>query len=57
MLCKEYILSKDKIDKYQNEKRIKVRFTQEEIEKYFKGIDKKMIKEYIIDVLENTRSV
>ena len=56
-LCQEYILSKDKIDKYQNEKRIKVRFTQEEIERYFKGIDKKMIKEYIIDVLENTRSV
>lgn len=56
-LEKEYILSKDKIDKYQNEKRIKVRFTQEEIERYFKGIDKKMIKEYIIDVLENTRRV
>lgn len=56
-LEKEYILNKDKIDKYQNEKRIKVRFTQEEIERYFKGIDKKQIKEYIIDVLENTRSV
>lgn len=56
-LEEEYILSKDKIDKYQNERRIKVRFTQEEIERYFKGIDKKMIKEYIIDVLENTRSV
>lgn len=57
ILEREYILSKDKIDKYQNEKRIKVRFMQEEIERYFKGIDKKMIKEYIIDVLENTRSV
>lgn len=32
-LCHEYILSKDKIDKYQNEKRIKVRFRQEEIER------------------------
>ena len=56
-LCHPYPTIKDKIDKYQNEKRIKVRFTQEEIERYFKGIDKKMIKEYIIDVLENTRRV
>ena len=57
MLCKEYILSKDKIDKYQNERRIKVRFTQEEIEKYFKGLNKKQIKKYIIDTVKNTRSV
>ena len=40
MLCKEYLFSKDKIDKYQNEKRIKVKFTQEEIERYFIGYTK-----------------
>lgn len=57
ILCQEYILSKDKIDKYQNEKRIKVRFTQEEKEKYFKGLNKKQIKKYIIDIVKNTRSV
>ena len=34
ILGQEYILSKEKIDKYQNEKRIKVRFTQEEIERF-----------------------
>lgn len=56
-LEEEYILSKDKIDKYQNERRIKVRFTQEEIERYFKGLDKKQIKKYIIDIAKNTRSV
>lgn len=56
-LCQEYILSKDKIDKYQNERRIKVTFTQEELERYFKGLYKSQIKEYIIDVLDNTRSV
>lgn len=57
ILEREYILSKEKIDKYKNEKRIKIRFTQEEIEKYFKGVDKKQIKKYIIDVFGNTRSV
>ena len=56
-LCQEYMLSKDKIDKYQNERRIKVRFTQEEIERYFKGLNKKQIKKYIIDIAKNTRSV
>ena len=31
--------------------------TQEEIERYFKGLDKKQIKKYIIDIAKNTRRV
>ena len=50
-----YILSKEKIESYKNEKSFKLIFTQEEIEKYFNGMPNKKIKEYIINVLENTK--
>ena len=52
-----YILSKDKIESYKNEKSLKIIFTQEEIEKYFNDIPNQKIKEYIINILENTKDV
>ena len=56
-LDENYILSKDKLESYKNEKNLKLIFTQEEIQKYFKGMPNKRIKEYIISILENTRDV
>lgn len=52
-----YILSKEKLESYKNEKSFKLIFTQEEIQKYFNGMPNKKIKEYIISILENTRNV
>ena len=52
-----YILSKEKLESYKNEKSLKLIFTQEEIQKYFNGMPNKKIKEYIISILENTRNV
>ena len=52
-----YILSKEKLESYKNEKSFKLTFTQEEIQKYFNGIPNKKIKEYIISILENTQDV
>ena len=52
-----YILSKEKLESYKNEKSFKLIFTQEEIQKYFNGMPNKKIKEYIISILENTRDV
>ena len=52
-----YILSKDKLESYKNEKSFKLTFTQEEIQKYFNGIPNQKIKEYIISILENTQYV
>ena len=52
-----YILSKEKIESYKNEKSLKIIFTQEEIAKYFNDIPNKEIKEYIINILENTEDV
>ena len=52
-----YILSKEKLESYKNEKSFKLTFTQEEIQKYFNGMPNKKIKEYIISILENTRNV
>ena len=52
-----YILSKEKLESYKNEKSLKIIFTQEEIAKYFNDIPNKEIKEYIINILENTEDV
>lgn len=56
-LDEKYILSKEKIESYKNEKSLKIIFTQEEIAKYFLGIPNTKIKEYIINILENTKGV
>lgn len=56
-LGENYILSKEKIESYKNEKSFKLTFTQEEIQKYFNGMPNKKIKEYIINILENTKDV
>ena len=54
-LRKNYILSKDKMENYKNEKSLKIILTQEEIDKYFLGLPNREIKEYIINILENTK--
>ncbi len=56
-LGENYILSKEKLESYKNEKSFKLTFTQEEIQKYFNGMPNKKIKEYIINILENTKDV
>ena len=56
-LGEKYILSKEKIESYKSEKHFRVIFTQEEIAKYFNDIPNKKIKEYIINILENTEDV
>ena len=56
-LGENYILSKEKLESYKNEKSYKLTFTQEEIAKYFNDIPNKEIKKYIINILENTKDV
>ena len=56
-LDENYILSKDKLESYKNEKSFKLTFTQEEIAKYFNDIPNKKIKEYIISILGNTKDI
>lgn len=56
-LGENYILSNEKLESYKNEKSLKIIFTQEEIAKYFNDIPNKEIKEYIINILENTKDV
>lgn len=56
-LGEKYILSKEKLESYKNEKSFKLIFTQEEIQKYFNSMPNKEIKEYIINILENTEDV
>ena len=56
-LGENYILIKEKLESYKNEKSLKIIFTQEEIAKYFNDIPNKEIKEYIINILENTEDV
>ena len=56
-LGENYVLSKEKLESYKNEKSLKIIFTQEEIAKYFNDIPNKEIKEYIINILENTEDV
>src|SRR5699024_5339324 len=54
-LSEKYILSKEKIESYKNERSFKIIFTQEEIEKYFIGVPDRKIKEYIINILKNKK--
>ena len=56
-LGENYILSKEKLESYKNEKSFKLTFTQEEIAKYFNDIPNKKIKEYIISILGNTKDI
>ena len=56
-LGKNYILSKEKIENYKNEKSLKIIFTQEEIDKYFLRLPNREVKEYIISILENIQNV
>ena len=61
LFCKKnngmFFLNESVIKKYKREKSIKVSFTQDEIEKYFNGIPKHSLKEYIISIAKNTQDV
>ena len=61
LLCKKknenYYLNESVIDNYKKEKNVKVLFTQDEIIKYFNGIPKHSLKEYIISIAKNTHDV
>ena len=61
LLCKKknenYYLNESVIESYKKEKNVKVLFTQDEIEKYFNGIPKHSLKEYIISIAKNTQDV
>lgn len=61
LLCKKknenYYLNESVIKKYKREKSIKVSFSQDEIEKFFNGIPKHSLKEYIISIAKNTQDV
>ena len=56
-LGEKYILSKEKIESYNDEKSFKIIFTQEEVEKYFIELSDRKIKEYIISIFKNTKDV
>lgn len=61
LFCKKnngmFFLNESVIKKYKKEKNIRVSFTQDEIEKYFNGIPKHSLKEYIISIAKNTQDV
>lgn len=61
LFCKKnngmFFLNESVIKKYKKEKSFKVSFTQDEIEKYFNGIPKHSLKEYIISIAKNTHDV
>ena len=61
LLCKkkneDYYLNESVIENYKKEKNVKILFTQGEIEKYFSGIPKHSLKEYIISIAKNTHDV
>ena len=61
LFCKKnngiFFLNESVIKKYKKEKNIKVSFSQDEIEKYFSGIPKHSLKEYIISIAKNTQDV
>lgn len=61
LFCKKnngmFFLNESVIKKYKKEKNIRVSFSQDEIEKYFNGIPKHSIKEYIISIAKNTHDV
>ena len=52
-----FFLNESVIKKYKKEKNIRVSFTQDEIEKYFNGIPKHSLKEYIISIAKNIHDV
>ena len=61
LFCKKnngmFFLNESVIKKYKKEKNIRVSFSQDEIEKYFNGIPKHSLKEYIISIAKNTHDV
>lgn len=61
LFCKRnngmFFLNESAIKKYKKEKSIKVSISQDEIEKYFNGIPKHSLKEYIISIAKNTHDV
>lgn len=61
LFCKKnngnFFLNESVIKKYKKEKNIKVSFSQDEIEKYFNGIPKHSLKEYIISIAKNSHDV
>ena len=61
LFCKKnngmFFLNESVIKKYNKEKNFKVSFSQDEIEKYFNGIPKHSLKEYIISIAKNTHDV
>lgn len=61
LFCKKnngmFFLNESVIKKYKKEKNIRVLFTQDEIEKYFNGIPKHSLKEYIISIAKNIHDV
>ena len=61
LFCKRnngmFFLNESVIKKYKKERSIKVLFSQDEIEKYFNGIPKHSLKEYIISIAKNTHDV
>lgn len=61
LFCKKnngmFFLNESVIKKYKKEKSIKVTFSKDEIEKYFNGVPKHSLKEYIIGIAKNTHDV
>lgn len=61
LLCKKknenFYLNESVIENYKKEKNVKILFTQDEIEKYFNGMPKHSLKEYIISIAKNTHDV
>ena len=61
LFCKKnngiFFLNESVIKKYKKEKNIRVSFSQDEIKKYFNGIPKHSLKEYIISIAKNTHDV
>ena len=57
MLCKKnsklFNINESVIKKYKKEKNLKIVFTEDEVNKYFAGIPKKQIKEYILKALNS----
>ena len=61
LLCKKnnkmFFLNESVIKKYKSEKNVKISFSQDEIERYFNGIPKHSLKEYIISIVKNADNV
>lgn len=61
LLCKKnskkYYLNESVIKNYKNERNVKVIFTKNEIEKYFKNVPKHNLKEYILNIVKDTLDV